>query len=78
MVETQIRFRGQTIYFNKEATRLEGIWLDSHLNFAAHINERVRKAKATGARIKGLSKAYGLCPALVRKIQIAAVQSVTL
>lgn len=55
-----------------------GIWLDSHLNFSAHINERIKKAKATEARIKGLSKAYGLCPALVRRIQIAAVQSVAL
>ena len=48
------------------------------MNFAAHINERVRKAKGTEARIKGLSKACGLCPSLVRRIQIAVVQSVAL
>lgn len=53
-------------------------WLDSHLNFAAHVNERMKKAKAAEFRIKGLSKTHGLRRALVRRIQIAAVQSVAL
>ena len=64
--------------FKKDATRWLAVWLDSHLNFAFHFNERMKKAKTAEARIKGLSKTYGLCPGLVRRIQIAAVQSVAL
>ncbi len=36
------------------------------------------KAKIAESRIKGLSKTYGLPPALVRRIQVAAVQSIAL
>ena len=36
------------------------------------------KSDPAEARVKGLSKTYGLPPALVRRIQIAAVQSVAL
>lgn len=36
------------------------------------------KAKIAESRIKGLSKTYGLPPALVRRIQVAAVKSVAL
>ena len=72
--ENQLRFGGKTVFFNKEATRWLGVWLDSHLNF----NERMKNARAAELRIKGLSKTYGLCLALVRRIQIAAVQSVAL
>lgn len=38
----------------------------------------MKKAKAAEFRIKGLSKTHGLRTALVRRIQIAAVQSVAL
>ena len=76
--ETQLRFGGETVFFNKKATWWLRVWLDSHLNFAAHINERMKKAKATELRIKRLSKFYVLCLALVRRIQIAAVQFVAL
>ena len=37
------------------------------------INERMKKAKTAEARIKGLYKVYGLCLALVKRIQIASV-----
>ena len=54
------------------------MWLDSRLTFGPHVSERLRKAKTAENRIRGLSKIYGLPPALVRRIQIAAVQSVAL
>ena len=54
------------------------MWLDSHLNFGSHFRERLKRAKTAEARIRGLSKTYGLPLALVRRIQIAAVQSVVL
>ncbi len=73
-----MRIGGETVCFKKEATRWLGIWLDSKLNFIFHVNERLKKAKAAEAQIKGLSKTYGLCPGLVRRIQVAAVQSVAL
>ena len=38
----------------------------------------MKKAKAAEAQIKGLSKTYGLCPGLVERIQVTAVQSVAL
>lgn len=76
LLETRLRVSGETLLFEKDATRWLGVWLDSRLNFAFHFNERMKKAKAAEARIKGLSKTYGLCPGLVRRIQIAAAQSV--
>ena len=78
LTTTELRFGGQTIRFNQEATQWLGIWLDSHLNFGPHFRERLKRAKTAEARIRGLSKTYGLLPALVREIQIAAVQSVVL
>lgn len=63
--ETQLKFDGETVFFKKKAIQWLGVWLDSYLDFAAHINERIKKAKAAKLRIKGLSKTYGLCPALV-------------
>ena len=74
----ELRFGDQIVKFNQEATRWLGIWLDSHLNFRPHFRERLKRAKTAEARIRGLSKTYGLPPALVRRIQIAAVQSVVL
>ena len=78
LTATQLRFGGQTIRFNQEATRWLGLWLDSRLNFSSHFSERLKRAKTAEVRIRGLSKTYGLPPALVRRIQIAAVQSVVL
>ena len=54
------------------------MWLHNCLNFGSHFRERLKKSKTAEARIRGLSKTYGLSPALVRRIQIAAVQSVVL
>ena len=71
--ETELRFGGQTVCFNQEATRWLGMWLDSSLNFGAHIGERLKKAKIAEIRIKRVSKTYELPPALVQRIQIAVV-----
>lgn len=73
-----LRLVDQTIFFNKEATRWLGMWFDSRLIFKSHVNEKLRKAKIAESRIKGLSKTYVLSPALVQRVQIAAVQSVAL
>lgn len=39
--------------------------LDNCLNFGVHISKKLKKAKRAEARIKELSKTYGLPPALV-------------
>lgn len=56
------------------------MWLDSGLTifFGTHIRERAKQARAAEARIKGLTRTYGLPPGLVRKIQIAAVEAIAL
>ncbi len=64
------------VKFNDKATRWRGVWLDSGLTFSTHIKERVNKAQAVEARIKGLTRTYGFPQELVRKIQIAVVQAV--
>lgn len=71
-------FGEQEVKFNDKATRWLGVWLDSGLTFVTHIKERVKKAQAAEARIKGLTRTYGLPPGLIRKIQIGAVQSIAL
>lgn len=78
LTHTQLRFGGQTIRFNQDATRWLGMWLDCSLSFGSHFRERLKRAKIAEARIRELSKTYGLPSALVRRIQIAAMQSVIL
>ena len=68
----------ERIAFNKEATRWLGVWLDSQLKFTSHINERVRRARNGEIQIKGLTQSHGLVPGLVRRIQLAVVQSTAL
>ena len=71
--ETKIQVGDERVIFNKEATRWLGVWLDSQLEFTAHINERVRRARTAEIQIKSLTKTYGLVPKLIRQIQLAVV-----
>ena len=73
-----IKIGTEKIKFNKEATRWLGIWFDSQLKFTVHINEKVQRARTAEIQIKSLTQTYGLAPALIRRIQIAAVQSIAL
>ena len=73
---TKLVFGEQEVKFNDIATRWLGVWLDSGLTFVTHIRERVKRAQAAEARIRGLTRTYGLPPGLVRKIQIAAFQAI--
>ena len=76
--ETKIKVGGEHIMFNKEATRWLGVWLDSQLKFTSHINEQVRRARTAEPQIKSLTRTYGLVSGLVRRIQVAVVQSTAL
>ena len=76
--QARINLQGKRIKFNSEATKWLGIWLDSGLSFKTHYQTRLQKAKAAENRLRSISSTYGLPPGLVRKVQIAAVQSVAL
>src|SRR5213078_1501995 len=54
------------------------VWLDSRLSFKTHYKTRLQKAKAAKSRLRSISSTYGLSPGLVRRVQIAAIQSVAL
>jgi len=54
------------------------VWLDSGLSFKTHYQTRLQKAKKAENRLRSISNTYGLSPGLVRRVQIAAVQSVAL
>ena len=76
--QMEMVIKSHTIKFNKEATRWLGIWLDSALKFRAHKDVYLQKARKAEARLRGIVSKKGLASGLVRKIQIAAVQSVSL
>ena len=76
--EAHIKVGDKKIGFNREATRWLGVWLDSQLKLTSHINERMRRARIAEIQIRSLTKTYGLVPGLVRRIQLAVVQSTAL
>lgn len=73
-----IQIETEKIKFIKESTRWLEIRLDSPLKFNAHINKKIQQARTAELHIKGLTRIYELAPAFVRRIQIAAVQSIAL
>jgi ribonuclease HI len=74
----QVRVDGHRIPYNKEATRWLGVWLDSQLLLTHHHRIRLAKAKQAEARVRSLVGKFGLTPANVRRVQVAAVQAVAL
>ena len=49
LLKTRLKIGGETVLFKNEAIQWLRIWLDSHLNFAFHVNEKMKKAKAAEA-----------------------------
>ena len=78
IAKTDIRIGAESIKFNKKATRWLGIWLDSHLKFTAHVNQKIKAAQVAEIQIKGLTQTYGMVLGVVRKVQLAVVQSIAL
>lgn len=78
MAEVYLKIGIEKIKFNKEATRWLRVWLDSQLKFNAQINEKFQKARTAEIQIKSLTQTYGLAPALIKRIQIAVIQSIAL
>lgn len=66
LIDTELKFGGQTIRFNQKATSWLGLWLDSHLSFSAYISERLETTEIAKSKITRLYRIYGLFPALVQ------------
>lgn len=77
LTTTKLKFGGQFVRFNQKATQCFVMWLNSCLNFGPHFRERLKRVKIVEVRIKKPSKTYRILPALVQRILIAAMQSVT-
>lgn len=73
-----IQIKDYAINFNKNATRWLGIFLDTGLSLKEHYNIRFQKAKQKENKLKAISGTFGLASGLVRRVQIAAIQSVAL
>jgi len=52
--------------------------MDAHLTFKEHQHRCIKNARAAGARLRTLTKTYGVVPESMRAIQIACVQAVAL
>ena len=73
-----IQIQNYVIKFNKEATRWLGIWLDTGLSLKEHYQIRFQKAQQIENKLRAISGTFGLASGLVRRVQIAAIQSVAL
>lgn len=60
LVEFRITVKGRTMRFNLEATRWLGMFLDTDLQFQAHENITLEKAKQKEDRVRGLRLTYEL------------------
>jgi len=69
---------GRLIHFNKQPTRLLGVWLDSNLTPKEHHNARLKKARVAQTRLMRLSGQIGLSPEDCCRVQAACVQAASL
>lgn len=67
-----------TLGFNKEAIKWLGVYFNTDVQFRAHKNMSFEKARKVVDRFCWLRSTNGLEPDLIRNIQVAAVQAVTL
>jgi len=75
---TEIQVDGQTVKFNKQATRWLGIWIDSSLSLKDHHQAMMKKARNAQQRMRRLTGRMGLVPENVRRTQVACVQAVAM
>jgi len=59
------------IRFNKQTTRWLGVWIDAHLMFKDQHNRCMKKAMAVKARLRTITKLYGIAPETIRAVQVA-------
>ena len=77
--EAVVRIGEQEFAIKQGATKWLGFWLDPKLSFKIHFIKRLTSAEATLQRITGLSGSHGgLTMRLIRRIVVAAVNSIAL
>ena len=74
----KIRVGNESVWFKAQATRWLGVWMDAHLTFKEHHNRCMTRARAAEARLRTLTKTYGVVPETVRAVRVACVQAVAL
>jgi len=74
---TGFQVDGQTVKFNKQATRWLGIWIDSSLSLKDH-HQTMKKARNAQKRMRRLTGRVGLVPENVRRTQVVCVQAVAM
>jgi len=67
----KIQVRIGTIRFNRQATRWLGVWMDAHITFKEEHNRCMRNATAADARLRTVTKTYGVVPDSVRAVHVA-------
>lgn len=78
LANTRIIVRGHTLAFNTEAIKWLKVYLDTGLQFHAHRNLMFEKAQKAEDKVCQLESTSRHEPGLIRKIQLVAVQVVTL
>lgn len=78
IAKARINVLGYTMEFNLEITMWLGVYLDTRLKFWAHKNFTLEKVRKAEGRLQHLAATRELVPGLVRLIQVAVIQVVTL
>jgi len=73
-----IRVGNGIIRFNTQATHWLGIWMDAQITFEEQHNRCMKRARGGEARLRTLTKTYGVVPERVRALKVACVQVVAL
>jgi hypothetical protein len=55
-----------------------GVGMEAHLTFKEHLNRCMKKARAAEARLRTLTKTYGVVSQSMRAVQVACVHAVAL
>jgi len=74
----KIRVKNWSVRFTAQATSWLGVWIDAHLTFKEHHNRCMKKGRAAEARLRRLTKTYGVVPESLRAVQVACFQVVAL
>jgi hypothetical protein len=65
-----IRVGNGSIRFNEEASRRLGDWMHAHLMFKEHNNRCMKKARVAEARLRSLTKTYGVVPESIQVVHM--------
>ena len=76
--KAKVRVGDDEVPFNKEATRWQGVWLDSQLTLKEHHATRLKSGRNAMTHLRRLTGHMGLSPANCRRIRTACVQAIAM